>query len=211
MTRFLATPIVATFALSASLAFAGDDKKYDVPNVLVIKVTQGENQRSDQSLDQGNQQGQDQTQQQVDQGQGQLNQSATLIPLTISLRTNADGTVDQDQLIRDAEAAMQQAEEIPLTANMIDDSSTPAAIQQVFQQAQEDTTEERQLAWRWYQPWGRGGYFGYNYYPYWGYSPYYRHSPYFGYYSRGYVYPYNYGFYNPTPFLHSNYYYYWRR
>jgi len=134
----------------------------------------------------------------------QMRDGAALIPMNVDgAKKGADGKVDQSKIVQQTKDQLDKCKSVDVRANQ--GQNAPSAVQQQFDSAQQGS-EEEVLAWRYWYPYGYGGYYGYGYYPYYGfYSSYY---PYYGYYYGGYTYPYYYsGYY---PYGGYNYYYYYR-
>jgi hypothetical protein len=180
--------ISATLLLSGAAAFASESPPAnqqapsDMPNLIVVRTT-------------------------LNADGTQATDDAKVIALSgVTLARDAAGNIDWQQVVKDTDSQVSQAQQIPLKPTSSDNASVPDAVKQVFQQADQQS-ETEQLNWRWYYPYSYGGLYGYGYYPYWGY--YNNYYPYYGYYYNSYVYPYYYGYYYPySGYAYSYYYYY---
>ena len=129
-----------------------------------------------------------------DKGQ-EVQEGATLIPLTVSVKFDSQG-LNTQALEKDCDQAMQSAQEIPVKQSL-EGSQVPGQVQEEFNYADSLTVTER-AGWRVWTPYGsigRGGYYGYGYYPYYGRSYHRSYYPRWGYYRYGRSYPYYYGHY----------------
>lgn len=138
----------------------------------------------------------------IDANGTQLQDGAALIPLHVDLQTGADGQVDVDQAAQQTESELGKCSSVAVAAN--EGQGAPDAVQQEFDKADQSSQQEL-LAWRYWQPYGHGGFYGYGYRPYYGYYSHY--YPSYGYYYGGLTYPYYYGGYYPYGGYGYSYYY----